>query len=86
MERPSVFREEEETLFQDANRQFCALGGGMHHKRDIMPDCVLKLEVLVPQPSGNAVCGTQMGIELHLISTVVETLHTYFWGYILGYT
>ena len=38
--------------------------------------CTETCEVLVPQPSDNAVYGTQMGIELHLISTEIDTLHT----------
>ena len=40
---PRYLAKKEETLSQDVNRQFCVWGGGRHHKRDIMPDCVLKL-------------------------------------------
>ena len=36
-------QKKEMVLQQDKNRKFCVQGGGRYHKRDIMPDCILKL-------------------------------------------
>ena len=68
----------EETLSQDVNRQFVygVEAGITWHNAWL---CTETCDVLVPQASDNAVYGTQMGIELQLIKTEIETLHTYFW-------